>query len=709
MESANMMGSAENLNYFAIEEIFPALHTIGAVARHPNGFLAYASTDTSPERMRLYVCNLDDGSMTSLTYTLPDEIDVFGIAKAADGQIFVLERVWGELGESSYNSYVIHLLSEQGLVPFILGMPDSVLIHFAFCPQNKTFYTHTTVQQRDSIQIYSASGELRGRVEHGELIADIVFSTRENNDHILTVFALDESDFSSQKIVYMEDTPLYTPLFSGKTHSFYVDINSVLFGFDFATQSFTPIIDWSANRVSGLIRGILSFDEQYIVFVLDTLADENRILQLTKTDEPLELGTVLRFARFAGWIDLALENSIARFNRENPEYFIQIVDYTVYGEDASLRFNLDLLAGNAPDIFQIAGQGEDIFTAGSAAYSARVLGGFSPLYGARFGFDDFFAPALQALYTDDRCYIAVPRFTLRGISGTNAAIEQIENLTLAELLTFIQEDAGQLFSTEMTQFELMEYIVHTHLDYFVDYHTSETNFDSGTFQRLLETTKHLEPHYEGHWYLVRKASQLQQLAFAPIQSIDYIELGSQVLRGDYRSIGFPGATAYARGTMLVPTSMFGISASSEHKEGAWRFLQQLYLDTTQDGFVAFSINKSAFDAHVEVFQQWVAEREQEKLEGLNVGNVLIYGADETAPDTEMFIPALPSELALEAYPTALELIHKIDRLYLPDEPVLQIIFEEIPAFLHGDRTAEDTARIVQNRVQTFMSEQFRAA
>ena len=33
-----------------------------------------------------------------------------------------------------------------------------------------------------------------------------------------------------------------------------------------------------------------------------------------------------------------------------------------------------------------------------------------------------------------------------------------------------------------------------------------------------------------------------------------------------------------------------------------------------------------------------------------------------------------------------------------------IVQEELPPFFHGDRTAENTARIIQNRVQTYLSE-----
>ena len=40
-----------------------------------------------------------------------------------------------------------------------------------------------------------------------------------------------------------------------------------------------------------------------------------------------------------------------------------------------------------------------------------------------------------------------------------------------------------------------------------------------------------------------------------------------------------------------------------------------------------------------------------------------------------------------------------------DETVMEMVAEELLPFLAGDRSAADTARILNNRIQTYLSEQ----
>lgn len=54
----------------------------------------------------------------------------------------------------------------------------------------------------------------------------------------------------------------------------------------------------------------------------------------------------------------------------------------------------------------------------------------------------------------------------------------------------------------------------------------------------------------------------------------------------------------------------------------------------------------------------------------------------------------------------LALLNEIDNVAIYDETVLGIIDEEASAFFAGEKTAEETASIIQSRVQLYVSEQF---
>mgnify|MGYP001126768276 CR=1 FL=1 len=70
-------------------------------------------------------------------------------------------------------------------------------------------------------------------------------------------------------------------------------------------------------------------------------------------------------------------------------------------------------------------------------------------------------------------------------------------------------------------------------------------------------------------------------------------------------------------------------------------------------------------------------------------------------DMEIEIYALKQE-QLELL---MELYNSIDTLSSFDEVVIQIVDEEVPMFLHGDKTAEQVAEIIQNRVNLYVTRQ----
>lgn len=45
-----------------------------------------------------------------------------------------------------------------------------------------------------------------------------------------------------------------------------------------------------------------------------------------------------------------------------------------------------------------------------------------------------------------------------------------------------------------------------------------------------------------------------------------------------------------------------------------------------------------------------------------------------------------------------------DRRYYENEEIMDILSEETGAFFAGDKTAEDTARVIRNKVQLYLDE-----
>ena len=72
---------------------------------------------------------------------------------------------------------------------------------------------------------------------------------------------------------------------------------------------------------------------------------------------------------------------------------------------------------------------------------------------------------------------------------------------------------------------------------------------------------------------------------------------------------------------------------------------------------------------------------------------------------EPFAVSLPSPMTEEEIQQFEKMISSIEHTTLYDETVLNIIRSEAAAFLAGQRSAEETARLVQSRVSLYVSEQ----
>ena len=51
------------------------------------------------------------------------------------------------------------------------------------------------------------------------------------------------------------------------------------------------------------------------------------------------------------------------------------------------------------------------------------------------------------------------------------------------------------------------------------------------------------------------------------------------------------------------------------------------------------------------------------------------------------------------------LINSTDKLYMENTPALNIVFEQLDAFLSGQKTAEEVAKLVQGKMSIYVNEQ----
>ncbi|XOK59235.1 ABC transporter substrate-binding protein [Paenibacillus elgii] len=140
------------------------------------------------------------------------------------------------------------------------------------------------------------------------------------------------------------------------------------------------------------------------------------------------------------------------------------------------------------------------------------------------------------------------------------------------------------------------------------------------------------------------------------------------------------------GISLSSDLMFGINEKSKNKAEAWKFLSFLLSKNVQSapGMVGFAIHKASLEAQL-----------RQSIDHLASGKIKMQGPGGSTPSPNV------DDKQLEA---VLRLVEKADKYAAGDPNVMKIVKEEAESFFKKAKTAKDAAKMIQNRVTTYLNE-----
>lgn len=689
----------EDLHLYSSVNLFEGFQYIYLAEPYENGFYAYASKREEPEKAGLYYCDLANESAKELTYEASDSRPIMSMSSVKNGELWLVEYNQTNIDGIHQEEYQINVCSNNTMTLFEHEkITNSFPVEIIVDDSNGKIYILSTNDKENSayIYVYSKNGEQLKKVKCTNSIKNIVYSENEkklfvieNIENIAIISTLDEEDASINEVMRIESTTSGS-LFASDTTSVNVDIDSVLMGFDLKSKTFTPIIDVVTNGLPGFVRYAIQYDDNYILIRREA-SNIDTVVRLSQTSELQGNKTKLKIAAFGS--DNLIDLAVANFNKENVGYSIEITDYSVYGENALKRLNLDIASGNSPDIFNMDGLSIKQYI------SLGVLENLDDYLKQDFNQDEFWESAMSSLYMDDNCYLIVPGFAISSIFGTLENINKIESLDFRELLDYVNENSDEkqnVFGNYMTQMEFIEFMVSCNMDTFINYETKECHFNSDNFIALLDTACKLAPDDADYDETFEIYSGSQPISFQWIRNMADLDLIAAIYQDDFATTGLSG-TAENAGALMLPLYSFGMSSQSAHKDGAWQFLKGLYSEDFQQAMqTVIPMRKVSFEAQWDGFKTGL---EEEKEDGLT-GFTYLKMADGTEMRTEIKY----SENRLGCYQNTLDLIDSIDRFYQVDTTVMNIINEELQDCLYGDKSTSDVAASIQSRTNIYMNE-----
>jgi ABC-type glycerol-3-phosphate transport system substrate-binding protein len=468
-----------------------------------------------------------------------------------------------------------------------------------------------------------------------------------------------------------------TVLMGSGGYDLFLSSDTKLRGVVLETGTITEILSWADCDLVSSVGGVACLDQDTLL--VSVLGGSGEVLTLSRVPaDQIPEKSVVRLAvglseNGASWgqtwsdvLDTTVVAAITRFNRASSAYRVEVETYASMEE-----LNLKLLSGDAPDIidWNTAAGLED--TPSMALYAQRgYLADLEPFIDQdpELSQSDFIPNILALAKQRTGGLYALPLdFHFTTLTGPTEYVEEYSTWTISDLLDLAANLPEDTILLETTQSEMLDTLLRTDIGDFVDISTGTCDFQNQEFYDLLTLCRDYFPaEYSetgGKTALFQSVSALGRMGNFAADVLQNLEAQGQTL------VGYPGAGG--SGVSIVFGDEYAICALGQEQAGAWEFLRTLYLyDFQRNNTGIFSpVRQDALD-----------DREDQFLE--------VNGSCTQAESQ-----------------AARQLIYDVANVRINDSPVVPMVEEEAAAFFSGDKTAQEVAQILQNRVEIYLGEQ----
>jgi multiple sugar transport system substrate-binding protein len=407
------------------------------------------------------------------------------------------------------------------------------------------------------------------------------------------------------------------------------------------------------------------------------------------------------------WEDPRYQDAKKKYEALHPDVEIKLedVDYT----DATLESDIEkyvtttnaaMLAGKGPDLLEM-----DLLPADNYV-KHRLLADLSPMMTSDSGFhkDDYFNNVLDNVRVGQSLYAMPLSFFLMGFAGDTDAVAKtgvkFDDLawSWSDFTKTAEEMVAKKVLPSALTYEAPEYLlgemVSDNNSLFLDAANGKARFDSASFTGLMKQVKTLFD--DG---VVSKMGRGVNAYFQSIQinsPKDYMEsmqgyaLGVKLANKDLgkhvKLYAKPHAQDTAAGGYFKTYRSVAIGANSKVKSEAWDFVEFLMSEEMQSPTTTtgFPINKAAYAKQVQELknQGTIKSFPQGPLQGATIQ------VDDAMLD------------GLNGYLNGA--VHPVSEA--KSDKVWEIVVAEAKAFYAGQKSAEDVASLIQNKVTTYLNE-----
>jgi len=661
------------------------------------------------------------------------------IQSGQDGTIWISEQVntyyydlpadFDEETDSPYNYYMpgdsmicLHQLSADGALLQMVELklePETYL--------GNTVIVGDKIYATDwmNIRCYDFNGQQIGTIEvensinnlfdlgNGEVAAWIWM---EDGSYLFPVNMDDQTLGEGMKL----EANAYTLYPGGDDYDYIYDYNGTFYGHSDGMEESEKLFSWIDCDVdSSYLYGTTRFGENGYVYSLENTYDEKSqeqkysLLSMEPVD-PSTLPVKQELTLACLYLEWDLRSDIVEFNRSHDDVRIVVKEYAQYAtEDNSLaglqKLNTEIMSGMVPDLFLINGEMP------VSQYAAKgVFMDLWPLIDSdpELNREDLMTHFFDALSVDGKLYQIVDSFGISTLVGKESVVGTGSSWTMDDLMAALdqQPEGTTIFGQYDTKESILNNFISRNANSFIDWKTLQCSFDSQEFIDYLEFANQFPDEinyetmykeeiaveeYQSEAAMLRSGTQM--LYRAGLYSFSSLQWANAVFGEKANFIGYP--TTANNGSCFEISGGLAISSTCANTDAAWSFIR-FYLTEehqTQDYMYQFPTNKHAFDTLVASSMK--SEYDTDPVTGekkpVPVSSIW-YGMEE-----EVLLYAMTQEEA----DLFMEIYENCHNFYSYDQEITKLISEEAASFFDGQKTAEEAAKLIQDRVSLYVMEQ----
>lgn len=467
------------------------------------------------------------------------------------------------------------------------------------------------------------------------------------------------------------------------------------------------LINWSDSQINGEnIEFVIPLENnEFIVIERDSFSNSSYAYLLTKRDSS-ETANIQIINLAVDNYDDTLVEKVKQFNMLNSEYYIKVENYNKYYtwdnndlvNSPEKQLQQDIALGKKIDIICLNGN-SSIF---NNLANKDVLVDLYDYLGTddTVKKEDLVQNIIKIGEVNGKLYSISPSYNV-GTYALKTKYCNKENWNINDLINVYQSvpEGMYLFKSGNSKEIVLNMLLYGNVD-FIDYEKASCQFDSSDFIKLLEfsdTFVNDSSTSEDTDMLCHDDKAL--LDYFTLNDIkEYAHERYAKFGEDITLVGVPSSNG--RGAIVSANKRFSIMSTSNCKEESWKFISKFFEKDYQMSEDVYTFSIPALKL---AFSQKLDESMQKPY----------YINKETGVKTEyddycylngekVTVPPLSKKERdnIEKYITSIDL-----NGYYFDDDILNIINEEAAPFFAGEKSVEETAKIIQNRISIILSEQ----